>query len=146
MSLTVSGLSKKYHNKTANRDVSFEIGKGINGLLGANGAGKTTLMRMICGVVKPDSGSISLDGIEVGDSEYLKGIGYLPQDFGYYPNFTAKEYLEYMATIKGIDNPECQISDILKKYHWMMWLQKSEDFFGRYEAKIRYSTGNIGKP
>lgn len=74
MSLTVSGLSKKYHNKTANRDVSFEIGKGINGLLGANGAGKTTLMRMICGVVKPDSGSISLDGIEVGDSEYLKGI------------------------------------------------------------------------
>lgn len=90
MSLTVSGLSKKYHNKTANRDVSFEIGKGINGLLGANGAGKTTLMRMICGVVKPDSGSISLDGIEVGDSEYLKGIGYLPQDFGYYPNFTAK--------------------------------------------------------
>lgn len=51
-----------------------------------------------------------------------------------------------MATIKGIDNPECQISDILKKYHWMMWLQKSEDFFGRYEAKIRYSTGNIGKP
>ena len=147
MSLTVSGLSKTYHNKTANRNVSFEIGKGINGLLGANGAGKTTLMRMICGVVKPDSGSISLDGIEISNSEYLKGIGYLPQDFGYYPNFTAKEYLEYMAAIKSIDNPECQISDILKKVSLDdVATKKVKTFSGGMKQRLGIAQAILGSP
>lgn len=80
------------------------------------------------------------------ETQVFEGYWLLAARFWILSKFYGKRVPGVYGDHKGIDNPECQISDILKKYHWMMWLQKSEDFFGRYEAKIRYSTGNIGKP
>lgn len=105
MELTFDRLSKQYGNKIAIDRISATITPGVYGLLGANGAGKTTLMRMICGVLKPTSGDILLDGqsIESMGEAYRSLLGYLPQDFGYYPDFTAKEFMLYVAALKGID-------------------------------------------
>lgn len=103
MRLTVDRLSKQYKNKIAVDRVSFNLTEGVTGLLGANGAGKTTLMRMITGILAPTSGDIIADGILVQTEEYRAILGYLPQDFGYYPEFTAREFVQYIAALKGID-------------------------------------------
>lgn len=102
MELIIDRVSKQYKNKIAVDRISLKLNKGIYGLLGANGAGKTTLMRMLCGILTPTSGSISYDGIDVSEEEYRAILGYLPQDFGYYPEFTGKDFLLYMAALKGI--------------------------------------------
>ena len=93
MELMVRQLTKHYKDKVAVDKVSLRLTKGINGLLGANGAGKTTLMRMLCGTLTPTSGSVSLDGLDVSSEDYRAVLGYLPQDFGYYPNFTGIDFL-----------------------------------------------------
>lgn len=103
MKLSVDRLSKQYKNKVAVDRVSFTLSEGVTGLLGANGAGKTTLMRMMTGILAPTSGEITADGIAVQTEEYRSILGYLPQDFGYYPEFTAKEFVRYIAALKGID-------------------------------------------
>lgn len=102
MELIVRQLSKHYKDKVAVDEVSLRLTKGINGLLGANGAGKTTLMRMLCGTLTPTSGNISLDGLDVSSEDYRAVLGYLPQDFGYYPNFTGMDFLLYLAALKGL--------------------------------------------
>lgn len=102
MELIVDRLTKQYHNKIAVDRVSFRLNSGIYGLLGANGAGKTTLMRMLCGILKPTSGTVTFDGIDVSSEEYRANLGYLPQDFGYYPDFTGLDFLLYMASLKGL--------------------------------------------
>lgn len=102
MELTIDRLTKQYKNKIAVDRVSLELKPGVCGLLGANGAGKTTLMRMICGVLKPTGGTVSFGGRDVSTEEYRKSLGYLPQDFGYYPGFTGLEFLDYMALLKGL--------------------------------------------
>lgn len=102
MELSLDRLTKQYRNKIAVDRVSLKLGEGVHGLLGANGAGKTTLMRMICGVLKPDSGTVTFDGIDVSTELYRSKLGYLPQDFGYYPNFTGIDFLMYMAALKGL--------------------------------------------
>ena len=103
MRLTVDRLSKQYKSKIAVDRVSFNLTEGVTGLLGANGAGKTTLMRMITGILAPTSGDITADGIPVQTEEYRAILGYLPQDFGYYPEFTAREFVQYIAALKGLD-------------------------------------------
>lgn len=105
MELTIERLSKQYKNKIAVDRVSTVMGKGVYGLLGANGAGKTTLMRMICGILTPSGGEVKLDGKDILDmgEEYRDRLGYLPQDFGYYPNFTAMEFMLYIASLKGLN-------------------------------------------
>ena len=70
--------------------------------MGTNGAGKTTLMRMLCGILQPTSGTITFDGMDVREEGYRAILGYLPQDFGYYPEFTAMDFLLYMAALKGL--------------------------------------------
>ena len=106
MELVIDRVSKQYKNKIAVDRISLKLEKGIYGLLGANGAGKITLMRMICGILTPTSGTISYDGIDVGAEEYRAVLGYLPQDFGYYPDFTGRDFLLYMAALKGIGKKE----------------------------------------
>ena len=106
MELVIDRVSKQYKNKIAVDRVSLKLEKGIYGLLGANGAGKTTLMRMLCGILTPTSGTIAYDGIDVSQEEYRAVLGYLPQDFGYYPDFTGKDFLLYMAALKGIGKRE----------------------------------------
>lgn len=102
MELTVRGLTKQYNDKCAVDRVELRLTEGINGLLGANGAGKTTLMRMLCGILKPTAGSIALDGVDVSSEDYRAVLGYLPQDFGYYPDFTGLDFLLYLAALKGL--------------------------------------------
>ena len=104
MELSLQNITKKYSDKVAVNDVSLSIEKGITGLLGANGAGKTTLMRMVADIIKPDAGSITYDGVPISvlDSEYRNIFGYLPQEFGFYPEFTVIDYLDYMAALKGL--------------------------------------------
>ena len=109
MKLTVDRITKQYKNKIAVDRMSFELTQGVTGLLGANGAGKTTLMRMMCGILNPTSGEINADGIAVNTENYRALLGYLPQDFGYYPEFTAREFLEYMAALKGLEKKEAKV-------------------------------------
>lgn len=103
MELKIENLTKQYANKTAINHVTCTLKPGITGLLGANGAGKSTLMRMICGVMKPTKGKITLGEYDVTDKNYRNILGYLPQDFGYYPDFTGMEFLLYVAALKGLD-------------------------------------------
>lgn len=102
MELVIDRLTKQYKNKIAVDRVSLKLKQGVYGLLGANGAGKTTLMRMLCGVLKPTGGEVKFNGVDVSMEEYRDSLGYLPQDFGYYPEFTAAEFLHYMASLKGL--------------------------------------------
>ncbi len=104
MELCMEHVSKQFKDVTAVDDVSLHITPGVWGLLGANGAGKTTLMRIIAGIMAPSSGEILYDGIPIRElkESYRDVFGYLPQEFGFYPEFTVKDYLEYVAVLKGL--------------------------------------------
>ncbi|MBE5971962.1 MAG: ABC transporter ATP-binding protein [Lachnoclostridium sp.] len=104
MDLKISNLTKDFDGFKAVNDFSFQMNGGVYGLLGVNGAGKTTLMRMLTTLLTPSSGSITWNGKDVFamDGEYRKLLGYLPQDFGCYPDFTVYDYLMYIAALKGI--------------------------------------------
>lgn len=104
MELSLDRLTKLYGSKIAVDCVSAILEPGVYGLLGANGAGKTTLMRMLCGILESTSGEVLLDGKDVVSlgADYRNVLGYLPQNFGYYPNYTAMEFLMYVAALKGI--------------------------------------------
>lgn len=108
MELCIDRVSKQYKNKIAVDRISITLKKGVYGLLGANGAGKTTLMRMMCGILKPTSGTITFNGADVGEEEYRDALGYLPQEFGYYPDFTAFDFMVYLASLKGITKPQAK--------------------------------------
>ena len=102
MELIVDRLTKQYNNRIAVDRVSVKLQQGIYGLLGANGAGKTTFMRMLCGILRPTGGTVTFDGMDVSEEAYRAVLGYLPQDFGYYPEFIAMDFLLYLAALKGI--------------------------------------------
>jgi ABC-2 type transport system ATP-binding protein len=105
MSLVIKNLTKQYNKqKTGLSDYSITIEKGILGLLGPNGAGKSTLMKIIATISKPTKGTLFLDGQDIVENpDYIRRIlGYLPQDFGVYPNLNAYEFLEYIAALKGV--------------------------------------------
>lgn len=108
MELRVDRVIKQYKNKIAVDRVSFTLTPGVTGLLGSNGAGKTTLIRMITGVVVPDSGEISLDGVSVNNEAFRAVLGYLPQEFGYYPEFSAMDFLLYFSALKGLSKKEAK--------------------------------------
>ena len=103
MELVLDRASKQYQNKIAVDRISTTLPPGVIGLLGENGAGKTTLMRMLCGILKPSSGTITFEGLDVSEELYRDVLGYLPQDFGYYPNFSGRDFLMYIAALKGIE-------------------------------------------
>jgi ABC-2 type transport system ATP-binding protein len=105
MELVIDRLTKHYKNKIAVDRLSLTLQEGIYGLLGANGAGKTTLMRMMCGVLKPTTGEIKFNGMDVSEEGYRAQLGYLPQAFGYYPEFSAHDFLLYIASLKGLTKP-----------------------------------------
>ena len=104
MELQMVNLTKRFGDFTAVDDMNIRITNGVYGLLGANGAGKTTLMRMICTLLTPTSGQILCDGKDIlkMEGEYRNLLGYLPQEFGFYPEFSVKDYLLYIASLKGI--------------------------------------------
>ncbi len=109
MELYINKISKHYKNNIAVDRISLKLQKGVYGLLGANGAGKTTLMRMMCGILKPTSGTITFNDVDVLEEKYREELGYLPQDFGYYPEFTAYNFMMYMASLKGLSKTQAQV-------------------------------------
>lgn len=135
MELVIDRVSKQYKNLIAVDRVSLKLHKGVYGLLGANGAGKTTLMRMICGIVTPTSGRISFDGADVKEESYRAVLGYLPQDFGYYPEFSGMDFLLYMASLKGIDSKSAK-----KRANELIKLVSLEDVAKR---KIKTYSGGM---
>ena len=104
MKLKLDGLTKKFGNFTAVNHINLTMKNGVYGLLGVNGAGKTTLMRMLCTLLKPTEGTIYYNGKDIFEmgSEYRRQLGYLPQEFGFYPEFTVQDYLLYIASLKGL--------------------------------------------
>lgn len=104
MALILDGLTKTFSSFPAVNNLSYTMDTGVYGLLGVNGAGKTTLMRMLCTLLTPTSGTITWDGQDIFSlgSAYRNLLGYLPQDFGYYPDFSVQDYLLYIASIKGL--------------------------------------------
>jgi len=119
MELYIENISKQFKDLTAVDNISLQITPGVWGLLGANGAGKTTLMRMIAGIMKPTSGRILYDGISISElkESYRNVFGYLPQEFGFYPEFTVKDYLEYIAVLKGLTEKDSKrkINELLEQ-------------------------------
>ena len=141
MELVVRTLSKQYPHKLAVDRVSLTLTPGIYGLLGANGAGKTTLMRMLCGILHPTGGEISLDGLGVAQEEYRACLGYLPQDFGYYPGFTGEEFLWYMGALKGL--PKAQARRRAKELLELVGLSqaakgKIKTYSGGMKERVRF--------
>ena len=115
--LKLMDVQKKYKDKEAVRKFNYTFTNGVYGLVGVNGAGKTTLLRLICGVLQPTGGSIYCDNIEIDSmgAEYRRLLGYLPQDFGYYGDFTAERFLRYMAALKALpeDYADSRIDELL---------------------------------
>ncbi|MCR1643185.1 ABC transporter ATP-binding protein [Clostridioides difficile] len=102
--LEIENLSKIYGKKVANDKITVTLENGVYGLLGPNGAGKSTLMKQITTLIKPDEGQILYNGEDIFkmDANYRNILGYLPQEFGVYKNFTAKEFLQYIGALKGL--------------------------------------------
>ena len=127
MELELKSLTKKYREKIAVDHVSAVFRPGTYGLLGANGAGKTTLMRMICDVLSPSSGEITVNGnrISVMGENYRALLGYLPQNFGYYPDYTAREFMHYIAALKGI--PKTAAKNQTRQLLELVSLTRSEE-------------------
>ena len=112
MEVSIKGLSKKYKgNKFGLKDFDLELKNGILGLIGPNGAGKSTLMRILATISRPSEGLVTFNGTDIVKSPdtVRKVLGYLPQDFGIYPNLTAMEFLEYIAAIKGFTGRKIKI-------------------------------------
>lgn len=108
MGLEIENLSKKYKNVQALKDVSLTMDNGVYGLLGPNGAGKSTLIGLITDTVKRDSGRVSWDGEEILKlgKKYRRELGYMPQQQGYYEDLPARDFLMYMAKLKGLQRKE----------------------------------------
>lgn len=137
MELTITDLSKEYGNKKAVNHFSARLTNGVYGLLGANGAGKTTLMRMICDVQTETKGAILFNGKNIHDlgEKYRNILGYLPQNFGYYPNFTAYKFLMYIAAIKGLPHQ--------KAHKRTIELLKVVDLLAQKSEKIKTFSGGM---
>ena len=104
MELKLDRVTKQYGKKIAVERFSVTLKSGVYGLLGANGAGKTTLLRMLSDLLVPTAGDIMYDGVSIYSlgEEYRELLGYLPQNFGFYPDFTAEDFMLYMAAVKGL--------------------------------------------
>lgn len=119
MELTLEHVDKSFKQIHAVRDVTLQLGKGVHGLLGANGSGKTTLMRLICGLIPLDKGSLhfmDINALKQYDT-YASYLGYLPQHFGYYPHYSVYDFLSYMSVLKNMSKEysEQRIETLLER-------------------------------
>ncbi|RCW15954.1 ABC transporter [Streptococcus gallolyticus] len=133
MTLLLSKISKSYGSKTVLNQVSAQFSLGLYGLLGANGTGKTTLLNLISHFTLPDEGQIFLDG-QVQSPDFYQHIGFLPQHFSYYDNFTGLDFLCYMAALKGMSKKNAQ----KEADHWL-WIVGLQDV--RHKRIATYSGG-----
>ncbi len=116
--LSINNVTKKYGDFLALEDVSLTFDKGVYGLLAPNGAGKTTLIKMLTTLLFPTQGEILWEGVSIRelDEEYRDILGYLPQEFGYYKNYSPRQYLKYLAVLKGYpgEKTEARITELLQ--------------------------------
>ncbi len=149
MELTLDRVTKEFGNKIACDSISLVLQKGVYGLLGANGAGKTTLMRMMCGVLAPTSGTVTFNGIDVKQEEYRDALGYLPQNFGYYPEFSALDFMLYLAALKGL--PKARAMEKSKKLLELVSLEKEsrkkiKTFSGGMKQRLGIAQSMLNDP
>ena len=149
MELIVNNVSKNYKDKVAINNVSFKLNKGVTGLLGANGAGKSTLMRMMCGILSKSSGDISYNNLDVSREEFRNILGYLPQSFGYYPEFTALDFLLYISSLKGLglDYAKTKSNELLEKVGLMdVRNKKIKTFSGGMKQRLGIAQALLNDP
>lgn len=151
MKLTVEHMNKRFKDKQAVDDVSFELKEGIHALLGANGSGKTTLMRMICGILKADSGVVKTDDREIlkNFNEYTRELGYLPQNVGFYMNFKVEEFLRYIGVLKGMEQTYCEkkIDELLARLHLEdVRKKKIRNLSGGYMQRVGIAQALLNHP
>ena len=151
MELLIDHVSKRFKDKKAVNDISLELTPGVWGLLGANGAGKTTLMRMIAGIMPPTSGRVVYDGVPIQElgEQYRSIFGFLPQDFGFHPEFTVKDYLAYVAALKGL--PERQswrrIRELLERVSLMdVYNKKISKLSGGMRRRVGIAQALLNDP
>lgn len=151
MRLAFENISKIYGNAVALEHIDLTLDHGVYGLLGPNGAGKTTLMRIMTDLLAPSTGRVLLDGqdITVMGATFRKKLGYLPQDFGVYPNFTAEQFLLYIAKLKGLSKFEAkrQTDELLR----MVGLEdrgrkKLKGFSGGQRQRVGIAQALLGDP
>lgn len=151
MKLVFENISKLYGDFPALSGINLSLENGVYGLLGPNGAGKTTLMRIMTDLLKPSTGRVLLDGkdIAVLGADFRRRLGYLPQDFGFYPNYTAEQYLLYIARLKGLTRFEAkkQTGDLLE----MVGLyekrnQKMKGLSGGQRQRVGIAQALLGDP
>ena len=151
MELTLHELTKQFNHFTAVDRVSCTMENGVYGLLGVNGAGKTTLMRMIAGIMQPTSGRVVYDGVPIQElgEQYRSIFGFLPQDFGFHPEFTVKDYLAYVAALKGL--PERQswrrIRELLERVSLMdVYNKKISKLSGGMRRRVGIAQALLNDP
>jgi ABC-2 type transport system ATP-binding protein len=153
MELAINNLSKTYPNGVqALKNVSLNISTGMFGLLGPNGAGKSTLMRTIATLQEADQGTINLNGIDVLKQKHKvrELLGYLPQEFGIYPEVTAEHMLDHIAVLKGIHNKKERkklIGDLLHQTNlWDMRKTRLGEFSGGTKQRFGIAQALLGNP
>ncbi|MCI9254777.1 MAG: ATP-binding cassette domain-containing protein [Lachnospiraceae bacterium] len=151
MELKTIELTKKFGSKTAVNHLNITLTNGVYGLLGANGAGKTTFMRLLCNIQTPTSGKIVLnDKNIVGLNEKYRGLlGYLPQHFGYYPDFTALDFLLYVSALKGLNekNAEKKSKELLEAVGLSAESKhKIKTFSGGMKQRLGIAQAMLGDP
>jgi len=152
MTLDIQHITQKYASKTALDDFSLTIESGgVFGLVGPNGAGKSTLMKIIATLLRPTSGQVLLDGINIqkSPSTMRKVLGYLPQDVAVYPNLSAREFLQYAASLKNLSGKAAkqQIDDLLTIFHLTdAGSRRLSDFSGGMRQRVGISAALLGDP
>lgn len=151
MELTINHLTKRYGAKVALRDFSYTFAPGIYGILGANGAGKSTLMNLITDNVKRDQGEILWDGTDILKlgASFRALVGYMPQEQGMYPDYSARSFLRYMAQIKGL--PKKQTREQIETLLGLVNLsdaahRKVGGFSGGMRQRVMLAQALLGEP
>lgn len=151
MILAIDQVTKRFGHKTAVDHISLEISEGVCGILGANGSGKTTLMRILATVIKPTSGVVQLNGENIFKLgyKYRDLLGYLPQQVGFYKNFTAERFLRYIAALKGLEKAEARtkVAELLELVGlWDYRREKVGKFSGGMKQRIGIAQALLNDP
>ena len=147
MELELKKLTKEFQGFKAVDDITLTMSNGVYGLLGVNGAGKSTLMRMLCTLIKPTSGSILCDGKDIFalDGEYRRILGYLPQEFGFYKEFTVSEIMEYICIMRDFDKKT--IGETLEKVNlYNERKKKYKELSGGMKRRVGLAQAILGNP
>lgn len=151
MEISLDRLTRRFGTKVAVDDFTATLTSGVHGLLGPNGAGKTTLIRMLAGLLAPNGGQMLLDGEDICQlgEQYRAKLGYLPQYFGYYPGFTAMDFLLYMAAVKGLPKPyaKAQAEELLTRVRLQNEAhRKIKTFSGGMRQRLGIAQAMLGQP